>query len=631
MHLADTFKSICSRPAMLSFCGLVLLSGSVVHASSLPIVLGPPERISPLPGPGTDSIVDNLVVVMDNHYQPPYYTGGSPDYLSQIYILSDYFTANNIRFNPCDDNVMNTTIGQNLVLDFKRTFLNTIGSNTSAISNDRGRSWNYYNPVEQIVPLGGNVSQIVNSSLGPGLYYVYGKNGTLYAGGWGGFDMKANPPNALPQENILFTTSEDNGLHWSDLKIEYSSNSDFWFRSVSRHKGASLREFYTQPDPANPELLHTSLMFTNYPLDFNEFFGNLYYTSSKDGGKTFAPYREVYSMINDPLWREQYFDPTVTNPQYYIYGGWTLSSGYPIVYDDNILLLPVNRSPSTNPFVADQGVVRSLDKGKTWSKVAGASGLYTFPFLVYDPGFADPYSGQIIDGQLVFPFFEDSSGQLSSPVVSPSTGRIYLTYEAHNDALTLDLPATYILVTSSSDKGETFTPSVQVNRTPTNILPGAQQAFSPGAAITADGYYVVAYYDFRNWTGFPGEDITTTPLSTDVWLDVYRETEDPLGGSTGVGLDFVGEIRLTPQSFDSRIINLNTLRPYMTPYITGTPEGIPVVVNNNNELFVVFSTQSDEGVSPSNITTEYRGVKVDRNGYVNLYLQRLKFPNVSNQ
>ena len=36
------------------------------------------------------------------------------------------------------------------------------------------------------------------------------------------------------------------------------------------------------------------------------------------------------------------------------------------------------------------------------------------------------------------------------------------------------------------------------------------------------------------------------------WLAVYKETDNPKGGSTGVGLDFVGEIRLTPQSFNAR-------------------------------------------------------------------------------
>ena len=115
---------------------------------------------------------------------------------------------------------------------------------------------------------------------------------------------------------------------------------------------------------------------------------------------------------------------------------------------------------------------------------------------------------------------------------------------------------------------------------------------------TNDGYLVVSYYDFRNWTGMPGENVHTTPLQTDAWLAVYRETDDPRGGSTGVGLDFVEEIRLTPQSFNARF---GTQSP--TGFATGTPEGMDMAVNSGNQLFVLFSTTSPP--SSSNIATGY--------------------------
>ena len=208
---------------------------------------------------------------------------------------------------------------------------------------------------------------------------------------------------------------------------------------------------------------------------------------------------------------------------------------------------------------------------------------------------------------------------------------MYLAYEASNPASNPDpfLQSSYVLLSASSDQGATFSHAVQINRTPTDIPFRAQQAFSYNTAITKDGFYVVAYYDFRKWKGVPGEDLLTTPLPTNAWLAVYKETEDPKGGSTGVGLDFVGEIRLTPKSFNARIINIETAFPYIAPFITGTPEGIPIVVNNNNELFVVFSMQHKG--SPSNITTGYRGMTIDTNSYQTIFLQRLKFSNVSNQ
>ena len=41
----------------------------------------------------------------------------------------------------------------------------SIASNTLAASLDRGLSWQYGPPVEQIIPLGGMVSEIVNTSF----------------------------------------------------------------------------------------------------------------------------------------------------------------------------------------------------------------------------------------------------------------------------------------------------------------------------------------------------------------------------------------------------------------------------------------------------------------------------------
>lgn len=367
-------------------------------------------------------------------------------------------------------------------------------------------------------------------------------------------------------------------------------------------------------------------MFELNPL---QFFGTANYTHSKDGGKTFAPFKQIYTMIDDPSWRAKYYDPNYPDPTYYAYGGFSLLSSYPIQVDKNIVMLPTERILTrVFPLDGDQAAIRSLDNGKTWLKTAGATEEYSGSPFVYDPGFANPSEGGIVKGVPVQGFFGDTSGQWSAPLVSPTTGRIYFTFSAVNTEISdLDTLAivSRVVLSSSSDKGETFSPIVQINRTPTTIQPGAQQAFSSGAAITSNGYYMVAYYDLRNWSGVPGEDVETTPLQTDAWLDVYKETEDPLGGSTGVGLDFVGEIRLTDESFNARLMSLTTPIPYSTPFITGTPEGIPVRVNSNNEAFVVYTAINPEGVSPDNITTRYKGVTVDTNGYVTGYLRRFKF------
>ena len=90
-----------------------------------------------------------------------------------------------------------------------------IGSNTFATSVDGGLTWSYGPPIEQIIPLGGTISQVINASLGPGLFFTYAKNGRLYAAGQGFDDMIANPPNQVPMTGFIFTSSDDNGKHWA--------------------------------------------------------------------------------------------------------------------------------------------------------------------------------------------------------------------------------------------------------------------------------------------------------------------------------------------------------------------------------------------------------------------------------
>ena len=378
-----------------------------------------------------------------------------------------------------------------------------------------------------------------------------------------------------------------------------TSDVDWWFNDAT---GPGWFDFYITPDPANSNLIHGDASSNLFP---NGYFGNLFYVRSDDGGKTFSPLRQVYSMVDDPVWQAEKFDPDFTSdPNYFIYGGISLHSANPVVVDENVVLLPILRAYPTvgsttfTPFsdyvnsTYDQAVVRSLDKGKTWSKVAGATDPYNAIPIFHDPAFVptpiNPYPG----------YFLTFSGQASTPVVSPFTGRVYLAYDAGNPASNPDPNIVnvfpYVLLSASSDQGATWSHAVQINRTPTNIPFGAQQAAAHDMIMTLDGSLVVSYYDLRNWTGHPGEDVHTTPLPMDAWIAIYKEVDDPRGGSTGVGLDFVEEIRLTPQSFNARI---GTLTPFNSA--TGTPEGTRLAVNNKNELFVLFSTTNI--ISPLNI------------------------------
>ena len=50
-----------------------------------------------------------------------------------------------------------------------------------------------------------------------------------------------------------------------------------------------------------------------------------------------------------------------------------------------------------------------------------------------------------------------------------------------------------------------------MNKTPTSIPVGNQQAFTPSVDVAADGTVAVTYYDFRN-------NDAAAPLWTDYWI-----------------------------------------------------------------------------------------------------------------
>ena len=103
----------------------------------------------------------------------------------------------------------------------------SIASNTLVASLDRGLSWQYGPPVEQIIPLGGMVSQIVEHLFRTRSLSEYAKDGTLYASGNGFFDTQITLPRTLLESGFLFFSSHDNGQTWSAPNIVHTTL-DWW-------------------------------------------------------------------------------------------------------------------------------------------------------------------------------------------------------------------------------------------------------------------------------------------------------------------------------------------------------------------------------------------------------------------
>ncbi len=621
-------KSI-SKGSLALLSGLIMMSISNLDAASLPKSKGPPIRVSPIPGPANpDPILQNLSAVMSNWFQKPFYPGSLPfpsNYLAGITGQYNSYTNASLAINPCNDKIILTNISQNVWGDSTGTFRPEVrGSATNGISFDGGLSWKFIPPPQQVIPLaGGTLAQ----NLEPLLLY-YNKHGDLY--GLQKFSQSvANPPNLVPMEGIYFSRSDNNGKTWTaPVIVKKTDVCGQIFVGPPYGAGLGIEGLGILPDPADADLIHVTYPSLIYPTTF---YGNIFYLKSKNGGKTFSTPKQIYSMIDDPVWKAKHFDPNFTSdPNYFKFGGqtWT-AAGQFVVVDEDVLLLPVYRyypmigattyTQTVSDSFNDRAVIRSMDNGKTWSPIAGATQQFIFPFA-HDPANGIGYSGiYIFDGA------ENQSNACSS-----YTGRVYMVWMAGNPAASpiLHDPEDkqfypHIVLSVSYDKGATWSDPIQINLTPKNISLEKQQAFQPNLVLTQDGSLVVGYYDYRNWTGVVGEDTKTHPLQTDFWLAVYKETSDPHGGSTGIGLDVVGEIRVTPHSYNARI-GIYSL------YQSATGGQAPLLaVNSNNELSVIFSIANES--SAANIMTGFEGMTIDTNNRYNTFLRRYQFPKPSNE
>jgi hypothetical protein len=205
-------------------------------------------------------------------------------------------------------------------------------------------------------------------------------------------------------------------------------------------------------------------------------------------------------------------------------------------------------------------VVRSTDKGVTWSDVITGPAIEQLPV-------SDPDTGAAVR----------AGETLTSATVDPSNGNLYVVWaDGRFSGFTHD----DIAFSMSTDGGLTWSAPIKVNQTPTNIPAGNQQAFTPTVAVNSAGTVAVTYYDFRNNTADPG-------LPTDYWLvHASSNLTNPASWASD-------EKRLTDTSF-----NMENAAPTSRGYFLGDYNGLAAAGNNFYALFA----QAGSGASdPSNI------------------------------
>ncbi|HEU4730140.1 MAG TPA: sialidase family protein [Kofleriaceae bacterium] len=198
-----------------------------------------------------------------------------------------------------------------------------------------------------------------------------------------------------------------------------------------------------------------------------------------------------------------------------------------------------SQTPSTT-----LGVIRSTDKGMTWSAA-------TLVAPMEGPGVRDPNNNEPVR----------SGGGLPAIAVDRKTGAIYVAWEGSRAGMVVD----GAMMVRSLDGGVTWSEPAQINGVPD------VSAFTPMVAVTDDGAVGVTYYDLR------AADLGDPSMfRAAAWLAISRDqgatwSDEPLGAA-----------------FDLRPASLTT------SYFLGDYEGLTAVGNTLLAFFVGATVDSDD-------------------------------------
>jgi hypothetical protein len=449
--------------------------------------------------------------------------------------------------NPADpDGAGPLEAGDNLVGAWQQDRWNNGGArgDVTASSFDGGLTWTINAETKSSICTGGTAANGGNYERASDPWVDFSPDGTAYLMS---LSVDTNPggfgtsPNAM-----LVMRSTDGGVSWEDpitLKRDENPNvlndkntltadpndSSFayavWDRLVS-----------PPGEAAPPNAFENTVAFR----------GPIWFSRTTDGGETWEEAR----LIFDPGTLQQ----TIGN-QIVVLPDDEGFDGELVNFFD-LIRVASNRQGTRGFSIA---VIRSGDHGETWSRRPTiVDRHFTFQGLVIDPDDPNTATRTVRTGDII-----------PQGTVDPNTGAIYLVFQDARFG-----PRSSIAFTQSLDGGLSWSPTIKINKTPTNISLGNQQAFNPVVSVLDDGTIGVRYSDFRNNELTPAVE----PLATDEFL-IHCHPTTPTDCTDPD--NWGDEVQQTDASYNMR----------QAPFARGWFVGDYVGMDTDGEDFLPFWTQ----------------------------------------
>jgi hypothetical protein len=470
---------------------------------------------------------------------PSLYAGSTADNLQADQILLNSEDENQLAVDP---------INPNHLVALWQGDESTVGNRGQnlGVTFDGGNTWT-------VAPLPG-VTQVTGGALQSTAdpWIAFAPNGDLYASCLA-FTSPQQFFGTTAEDNVLVLKSTDGGLTWG-APIGLHDNTD--------QRAFNDKESLTT-DPTDSRYAYMAWDYFSVPSGFAErnerpvigFTGvkaPAVFTRTTDGGRTWEPVRTIY-------------DP----------GANALAFGHELVgRPDGALLdffaedLANKNNDGGTKFEVNLSLLVSTDKGQTWQngRPIRAAKMNAVPL-------SDPDNGIPID---------DTTFQQEEPdvAVDPHSGYLYAVWR---DGSFSGGRYSSIAFSMSTDGGLTWSKPIQINKTPTDIPAGDQQAWLPSVKVADDGTVAVTYYDFRNNDGNPG-------LATDYWA-VFGKPTTPTALTDPS--NWGNELRLTDRSFDLEKTLFQSNGDTVPGLFLGDYEGLKAVGNDFVATFCQPVSPSD--------------------------------------